>query len=100
MSSAMKTLSSWDSVLAAPQPCDHLVQLYTSDDSLISTVTRFIEPGLTKGEAVVAITTAAHWTKLAGKLTASGVDVAAAESRRQLVVCDAHSTLKTFMVDG
>ena len=47
----MKTLLSWDALLAAPAPCDHIVQLYTSDEALVSTVARFIEHGLTEGEA-------------------------------------------------
>lgn len=96
----MKTLSSWDALLAAPAPCDHLVQLYTSDEALASTVARFIEPGLKEGEGVVAITTPAHWMKTADRLAASGADVAALRASGQLVVRDAHDTLTTFMVDG
>ena len=96
----MKTLSSWDAVLAAPAPRDHLVQLYTSDNALISTVARFIRHGLAEGEGVVAITTAAHWSKLAERLSDSGIDVAAVPDRQQLIVFDAHDTLTRFMVDG
>jgi hypothetical protein len=96
----MKTLSSWDALLAAPAPCDHLVQLYTSDEALVSTVSRFIEHGLTDGAAVIAITTAAHWTNIAERLVTAGVDVAALQRKSQLIVHDAHATLTGFMVDG
>lgn len=96
----MKTLSSWDAVLAAPEPCDHLVQLYTSEDALVSTVARFIQHGLSDGEGVVAITTAAHWTKITERLTAAGIDVAATQATQQLVMCDAHDTLTRLMRDG
>ena len=34
----MKTMTSWETVLAAPSPCDHLVQLYTSERVLVGTV--------------------------------------------------------------
>ena len=96
----MKSLSSWDHVLAAPAACDHLVQLYTSDTALASTVARFIEHGLADGEGIVAIPTAAHWTQTAERLAAAGVDVTAARARAQLAVCDAHETLGRFMADG
>ena len=96
----MKTLSPWDTVLAAPGPCDHLVQLYTSEDALASTVVRFIRHGLADGEGVVAIATAGHWAKITEGLTTAGINVAAAQGNSQLVVCDAHDTLARFMVDG
>lgn len=96
----MKTLSSWNALLAAPGPSDHLVQLYTSDDALVSTVARFIEHGLREGEGVIAITIAGHWTQIAARLVAAGVDVVALQDRSQLVVRDAHETVMAFMVDG
>ena len=96
----MKVLSSWDALLATPAPCDHLVQLYTSDEALTSTVVRFIEHGLAEGEGVIAITTAGHWTAIAERLAANGADVAALNAKNQLIVRDAHDTLMSFMVDG
>jgi hypothetical protein len=95
----MKKLLSWDALLAAPDPCDHLVQLYTSEDALASTVARFVQHGLGAGEGVITIATAAHWPKIAGRLTEAGIDVAAAQARQQLVVCDAHETLSRLMID-
>lgn len=96
----MKILSSWDALLAAPAPCDHLVQLYTSDEALVATVARFIERGIAEGEGVVAITTTAHWQMIAERLHAGAVDVAALQAMRQIVVRDAHETLTSFMADG
>lgn len=96
----MKTLSSWDAVLATPAPCDHLVQLYTSDEALVSTVVRFMERGIAEGDGVIAITTAAHWQMVRERLGAAGIDVDSVQAKRQLVVCDAHDTLMSFMVDG
>jgi hypothetical protein len=96
----MKPMSSWDAILAAPAPRDHLVQLYTSEHALASTVTRFVERGLADGDGVIAITTAAHWMDIAPRLSARGVDVPAAEASGQLAILDAHDTLMKFMVDG
>jgi DcmR-like sensory protein len=91
---------SWDALLAAPAPRDHLVQLYTSEHALASTVTRFVERGLADGDGVIAIITAAHWTDVAPRLSAPAVDVTAAQASGQLVVLDAHDTLMKLMVDG
>ena len=96
----MKTLSSWDTLLATPAPRDHLVQLYTRDEALVSTVARFVAHGLSGGEGAVVITTASHWTKIAERLGTDGIEVAAAQATRQLVVRDACDTLASFMVDG
>lgn len=44
--------------------------------------------------------TGAHWTEIVRRLTAAGIDVAAARARRQLAVCEAPETLNRLMVDG
>jgi len=96
----LKPLSSWNAVLDAPAPCDHLVQLYTDDHALVATVSRFIERGLQDGEGVVAIATRAHWTDIAAQLTSRGFDVAAALAGGQLAMLDAHETLDRLTVAG
>src|SRR5688572_2584178 len=96
----MKPMLSWNAVLAAPAPRDHLVQLYTAEQSLVSTVTRFIERGLADGDGVIAITTAAHWTEIAPRLTARAVNVRAVQVRGHLTVLDAYDTLAKLMTDG
>jgi hypothetical protein len=97
---AMKLLSSWDALLAAPAPRDHLVQLYTCDVALISSVARFFERGVAAGEGVVAISTAAHWRMIEARLNADDLDAAALQAKRQIVVRDAHDTLLSVMADG
>jgi MEDS: MEthanogen/methylotroph, DcmR Sensory domain len=96
----MKSLSSWNALLAAPAPRDHLVQLYTREHSLAATVARFVEHGLADGDGVIAIATAPHWTDVASRLTVRGLDVGDAQRRSQLMVLDAHETLGRLMVDG
>jgi hypothetical protein len=96
----MTTMTSWDAALAAPAPRDHLVQLYTSEPSLVSTLARFVEHGFRLDHGIVAITTAARWSAVAARLSAAGIDVAAAQSRGQLAVLDAADTLARLLVDG
>jgi hypothetical protein len=74
--------------------------LYTNDDALASTVAHFIERGLAAGEGVVAVTTPAHWAKIAGRLAAAAIDVVATQAAEQLIVCDAYEILARFMADG
>lgn len=95
----MKTISSWDAILAAPAPSDHLVQLYTSERSLVSTVARYIERGLVDGDGVIAIATGAHWTDIAARLAAAEVDIAAAQRRGQFALLEAHDALARLSVD-
>jgi hypothetical protein len=96
----MTTMTSWDAALAAPAPRDHLVQLYTSEPSLVGTLARFVEHGFRLDHGIVAITTAARWSAVAARLSAAGIDVAAAQSRGQLAVLDAADTLARLLVDG
>ena len=96
----MNLLTSWDAVLDAPAPSDHLVQLYTDEKALVASVCRFIERGVRDGEGVVAIATAAHWSDVAVRLDERGIDVSAARGRGQLVVLDAQQTLARLLVDG
>ncbi len=90
----------WQSLLRTPQPCDHVIQLYTDDDLFARAVAEFLETGFAGGAGAVVVATAPHATAIATRLFAAGFDVAAARERGQLVVADAHGTLAQFMVDG
>src|SRR5581483_8021259 len=86
--------------LRSPQPCDHLIQLYTDDGFLSRAVVQFLSAGLAAGEAAVIIATPAHVSMFSDGLRATGLDVAAMQARGQLVYRDAHASLAEFMVDG
>jgi DcmR-like sensory protein len=96
----MKAMPSWNSVLAAPAPRDHLVQLYTSELSLVRTVAEFVQHGLADGDAVIAIATGPHWTDVVARLGLHGTEVGVAKARGQLIVLDAHDALRRLMVGG
>lgn len=81
-------------------PCEHVMQIYTNESVFMDTLTRFISEGLTRGEAAVLITTAAHASSLVARMKLLGVDVDATLRDGALTVLDAAGTLSRFMVDG
>jgi hypothetical protein len=95
----MATAQSWQSLLRAPQPCDHVVQLYKDEGFLVRAVTHFVSAGLAGGEAGVIIATPAHVAAVTQSLAAA-LDVPGAMARDQLVLLDAETCLARFMVDG
>jgi len=89
----------WHPLLRAPQPFDHIVQLYTDDGFLIRAVTEFIGAGLIGGEAAVMVATPAHVRAFEEHLGLT-VDLAAARAANQLIVLDAEAALARLVVDG
>jgi hypothetical protein len=96
----MKTITSWDALLATPAPRDHLVQLYTRDAALVSTVVRWIERGVAAGDGVIVIATAPHRARIVAALRERSIDVAALEARAHLGLLDASETLAALLRDG
>jgi hypothetical protein len=89
----------WHPLLRAPQPCDHIAQLYTDDGFLTRAVTEFVGAGLVAGEAVVIVATPAHIRAFAEHLGRT-LDLAAARLADQLIVLDAEASLARLLVDG
>jgi hypothetical protein len=46
----MASTPSWQSLLGAPGPCDHVVRLYKDEPFLARAVTHFVASGLGTGE--------------------------------------------------
>ena len=86
--------------LRRPQPCDHLIQLYTDEAFLSSVVGAYLGAGLAAGEAAVIIAIPEHAALFRQQLGRAGIDAAAAEASGQVVVRDARACLEQFMVDG
>jgi signal transduction histidine kinase/ActR/RegA family two-component response regulator len=76
----------WD----ATHPPPHLVQFYERDEVLVEAVTRFVQAGLARGEAVIVIATAAHRAALDDRTGARG----------RYITLDAEATLAKFMIGG
>jgi hypothetical protein len=90
----------WDGLLAAAGPRDHIVQLYQDQQFLNRAVCRFAAGAIANGEGVILVPTAAHWEAFRPRLEAEGVDVKAAQGRGQLTVVDADELLPRFMKDA
>jgi hypothetical protein len=97
---ALSVGQSWDGLLAAAGPRDHIVQLYQDQQFLNRAVCRFAAGAIANGEGVILVPTAAHWEAFRPRLEAEGVDVNAAQNRGQLTIVDADELLPTFMRDA
>lgn len=81
-------------------PCEHLVQIYTSDDVFLDSLEGFVGGGIQKGDSVIVIATPGHVSALNQRLTARGFNVEAARLRQQYITLDANESLAKFMVKG
>jgi hypothetical protein len=81
-------------------PAEHVVQIYENDESFLSILEGFVSSGLTAGDCVVLIATAAHVTALTDRLNKNGFAIAELKADDQLILLDAEETLAQFMVNG
>lgn len=79
---------------------DHLVQFYSSPETLAETAGHFISEGLRKGETVVVIATPGHSVQFDAAMAAAGIDLAAVRANGRLVEFDARRTLDSLMSEG
>jgi PAS domain S-box-containing protein len=102
MASTLATVRSLDGWRGRSRPphAEHRVQFYDDESFLSAAVTDFIANGLEGGEPVVVIATEAHRQAFRAALGSMGVEVEGAEASGALTLCDARSTLDTFMVGG
>jgi hypothetical protein len=78
-------------------PCDHVVQIYETDDSFLELLLGFVASGINAGECVIVIATPSHLRALNYKLQLAGFDVT---SENELYIpLDAEATLSKFMVN-
>ena len=84
---------------AAPSR-DHAVLFYDDAAHAVDRLADYAAEGLTRGEAVVAVLTPSHADALGGGLRERGFEPEVARADRPVVLLDAASTLRTFVVDG
>lgn len=81
-------------------PPRHAATFYDSEESLVSTVTTFLNDGLIAGEPALVIATAEHRAAIEARLQAGHVEVVTAKRTGDLVMLDAEDMVGTFMVNG
>jgi hypothetical protein len=91
--------SSWQELLAQPEPGAHVVQLYDSDDFLAHAVGHYVAEGLHAGDAVMLSGTPAHWVLIRDHLAGLGLDVDGALRTGQLTAVDIERALPEVL-DG
>jgi signal transduction histidine kinase len=80
--------------------CEHTVQFYGEDSSLLDELSRFIGAELVAGDAAVVIATKAHRDGLAQRLQSRGFDVGRAVEQGRYIAVDAADALAEFMRNG
>lgn len=78
-------------------PCEHLVQIYGTDDTFLASLEGFVAAGLDGGESVIVIATGDHLMGLDERLRRRGIDVVEAMDEDRLITLDAEATLAEFM---
>jgi hypothetical protein len=81
-------------------PCDHVIQIYESDEVFIDALAGFIGNGINMGECCVVIATAVHLETLKLRLESHGIRVDALIEDNRYFPLVAEDVLSTFMVDG
>src|SRR5271170_6537328 len=79
-------------------PCEHLVQIYYSDDVFVASLEAFVAEGLEQDECVIVIATAKHLSNLEGRLRMRGCSLNCSDD--QYIALDAAETLPKLMIEG
>lgn len=88
-------------LLEHPEPRSHFVQLYGTDDRLLTrNVGRYLWEGLQHGDGLLVVATAERSKALACQIQSLGSDPEPALREGRLVFVDAHERLASFMVQG
>jgi hypothetical protein len=80
-------------------PCDHVVQIYESDEMFLDLLYGFVKDGIDADECVIVIATAVHLKSLNERLTGAGFDLSNIHVNNLYVPLDAEVALSKFMVN-
>lgn len=81
-------------------PCDHVVQIYKTDDVFLKTLEEFVTCGIYANDCVIVIGTVSHLIALEKKLRAKGINIDALADDDQLILLNAELTLSKFVKNG
>ena len=77
----------------------HVVQFYTDDSFLISSLAKYFGAALSRGETAIVIATEVHRTGLTKELRRRGVDLNGITRKGRYIALDAAETLSRFLVN-
>lgn len=81
-------------------PRDHAVFFYDVDPEMVDAVADYVAAGISAGEPVIIVVTAAHREAIDAVLAERGLNVSLARRIGVYLALDASETLDSFMVDG
>jgi hypothetical protein len=81
-------------------PCDHVLQIYETDEAFINTLAGFVGAGINSGECSIVIATQPHLQQLEGKLASCGLQVESLIEEQRYMPLDAEEVLSMFMVNN
>jgi PAS domain S-box-containing protein len=87
-------------ILGDHDSCEHTVQFYAEDQSLIAALSQLVATALVSGDSAVVIVTKLHSEALMLDLQARGLDTMTAIWQGRFILLDAAETLAKFTVDG
>jgi hypothetical protein len=81
-------------------PCNHLIQVYDSDQVFLNTLEGFAGSGFIADESVIVIATGQHIADLNKRLLSQGFNIEKLIKNGQYIPLDAEESLARFMVNG
>jgi hypothetical protein len=81
-------------------PCDHVLQIYESDDVMMDSLEAFVTTGLKNKESVIIIATKEHLKGLNRRLILHGFDLKELQKDNQFIPLDAEEALELFMINN
>ncbi len=80
--------------------CDHVLQLFDTDESLAGCVAEFLATGYSLDQTLLVVATPEHWSAIASVLTATPLDSRRAINVGRLTVLNADDLMSQFMRRG
>jgi hypothetical protein len=80
-------------------PCDHVLQVYRTDEMFLNTLEEFVSSGIKSGDCIIIIGTINHVSALEKRLQ-KDFDIEALTYDNQLILLNTETTLGSFMRNG
>jgi hypothetical protein len=81
-------------------PCEHVLQIYDSDEVFIDVLAGFVGDGINANDACIVIATPEHLRALEERLTSCGISISGLVNDNRYIPLDAEKLLSTFMING
>lgn len=81
-------------------PCDHVLQIYESDQEFLETLEGFVTSGFQEGESVIIIATPEHLKSLNERLKQQQWDLFSLTLQDRYIPLSAEEALSQFMING